>query len=238
MSTRTTTTTPRRSTGSRAATTVPAPAVEPGGQQESPTAAEPASTVPASLEGRSELVHLDPRTLLIEGNVRRKADLDEQFVDSVRRLGVLVPIVAVKTEQGVQVRYGQRRTLAAIEAHRPSVPVMLLTGEPGPELDRIIEQWHENEHRAGLSVADQASAARQLSMFGLSAEQIRQRLGASQPRIAQALQVGASELATKAAERYDLTLDQAVVIAEFFLMWTRRADGRTRERGAVLAECA
>ena len=66
---------------------------------------------------------------------------------SVREHGVLVPIVAIRTEQGVQVRYGQRRTLAAIEAGRPSVPVMVLSGEPGPELDRIIEQWHENEHR-------------------------------------------------------------------------------------------
>jgi ParB family transcriptional regulator, chromosome partitioning protein len=183
--------------------------------------AEPAeATVPASVEAAgtdvtAELVHLDPHTLLIEGNIRRKPELDDEFVASVRERGVLIPIVAIRTEQGVQVRYGQRRTLAAIEALRPTVPVMLFSADPGQDLDRIIEQWHENEHRIGLSVSDQAAAVQQLTVFGLNAEQISQRLGASKHRVDKALQVGASELASKAADRYALTLDQAAVVAEF-----------------------
>lgn len=199
--------------------------------------AQPDQTGTAA-EVTSELVHLDPSTLLIAGNIRRKAELDEDFLASVREHGVLIPIVAVRTEQGVQVRYGQRRALAAIQTQRATVPVVVFSAAPGAELDRIIQQWHENEHRTGLSVADQGAAAHQLTAFGLNAEQISQRLRAAKPRIAQALKVGASELATKAADRYDLTLDQAAVLAEFFLMWTRRGDGRTGERRAVLAECA
>ncbi|MFL6163574.1 MAG: ParB/RepB/Spo0J family partition protein [Jatrophihabitantaceae bacterium] len=210
----TTTRTTRTRTGD---TTAPAGAGGIGAQPEPATqpAAQTSTTAPASLEGRTELLHLNPRTLIIEGNIRTKAELNPEFVESVRELGVIVPIVAVLTEQGVQVRYGQRRTLAAIETHRPTVPVMVVSGEPGAELDRIIEQWHENEHRTGLSVADQAAAAQQLTAFGLNAEDISRRLRTSKPRIAQALQVGASELATKAADRYDLTLDQAAVLAEF-----------------------
>ena len=176
--------------------------------------AQPEPTGPAA-EVTSELVHLDPSTLLIEGNIRRKAELDDDFLASVREHGVLIPIVAVRTEQGVQVRYGQRRTLAAIQTQRPTVPVVIFSAAPGAELDRIIQQWHENEHRTGLSVADQASAAQQLTAFGLNADEISQRLRAAKPRIEQALKVGASELATKAADRYDLTLDQAAVLAEF-----------------------
>lgn len=172
------------------------------------------TTTPAA-EVTSELLQLDPRTLIIEGNIRSKADLDEEFVASVAEHGVLVPIVAVRTEQGVQVRYGQRRTVAAIVTHRPSVPVVVFSADPGAELDRIIEQWHENEHRAGLSVSDQAAAVQQLTAFGLNAGQISQRLRAPKARVDLALKVGGSELASKAADRYDLTLDQAAVVAEF-----------------------
>ncbi|HEX8081450.1 MAG TPA: ParB N-terminal domain-containing protein [Jatrophihabitans sp.] len=180
-----------------------------------PDPSSAATATAETFEGRSELVHLDPRTLLITDNIRRKGDLTDEFVASIRQHGVLVPIVALSTSQGAQVRYGQRRTLAAIEACRPTVPVMLLTGEIGEDLDRIVEQWHENEHRTGLSVSDQAAAAEQLAAFGLSAEMISKRLRTPKRRIDRALQVAKSELASKSADRYDLTLEQAAVLAEF-----------------------
>src|ERR1700744_2948752 len=41
----------------------------------------------APAEVTSELLHLDPRTLLIEGNIRSRAELDEDFVTSVREHG-------------------------------------------------------------------------------------------------------------------------------------------------------
>jgi hypothetical protein len=39
--------------------------------------------------------NLDPRTLLVDVNVRQDAQLDKQFVATIRDHGVLVPIVAV-----------------------------------------------------------------------------------------------------------------------------------------------
>ena len=128
---------------------------------------------------------------------------------------MLVPIVAVRTEAGVQVRYGQRRTLAGIEAGLASVPVVVFSAAPGQELDRIVQQWHENDKRRALGTSDQAAAAQQLAAFGLDAEQISARLGAAKQQVETALKVAASGLATKAADRYDLTLDQAAVLSEF-----------------------
>ncbi len=56
-----------------------------------------------------EVQHLDPRSLLVDVNVRRDAQVDKEFVASVRDLGVLVPIVAVRTGDGaVRVRFGHR----------------------------------------------------------------------------------------------------------------------------------
>lgn len=99
--------------------------------------------------------HVDPTTLLVDANIRSDAALDKDFLASIRALGVLVPIVAVRTEDGaLRVRYGHRRTLAAAEVGRTSVPVIVTSDDGADEAARIVRQWHENEHRAGLSTAD------------------------------------------------------------------------------------
>jgi ParB family chromosome partitioning protein len=69
-------------------------------------------------------VDLDPRDLLVDVNIRTDARLDKDFVASIKDFGVLVPIIAVRTAAGdVRVRFGHRRTLAAIEADLATVPV-------------------------------------------------------------------------------------------------------------------
>lgn len=97
---------PTKTTPSRTARRAAAPA-----EQASPV--EQAVRRPAPMPVM-RLAPMDPRSLLIEGNIRSDAALDAEFLNSIREQGVLVPIVAVQTEQGLQVRYGQRRTLAAI----------------------------------------------------------------------------------------------------------------------------
>jgi ParB family chromosome partitioning protein len=68
---------------------------------------------------------LDPATLLVDLNIR-EAKLDKDFLASVKDHGVIEPIMAVRTEDGqVRVRHGHRRTLAAIEAAQPLVPVYI-----------------------------------------------------------------------------------------------------------------
>ena len=161
--------------------------------------------------------HVDPASLLVDINVRTDTSLDKDFLASVRDLGVLVPIVAVRTEQGsLRVRYGHRRTLAAVEAGHDLVPVVIAGDEDADEAARIVSQWHENEHRAGLSTADKLAAVEQLSLLGLSPAQIVKRTRARKQDVAQALAASTSVLAKGAAERYDfLTLDQAAAVAEF-----------------------
>jgi len=161
--------------------------------------------------------HVDPASLLIDINVRTDTSLDKDFLASIRDLGVLVPIVAVRTEQGsLRVRYGHRRTLAAVEAGHDLVPVVIAGDEDADEAARIVSQWHENEYRAGLSTVDKLAAVEQLSLLGLSPAQIVKRTKARKQDVAQALAASASALAKGAAGRYDfLTLDQAAGVAEF-----------------------
>ncbi|MFC7571571.1 ParB/RepB/Spo0J family partition protein [Klenkia terrae] len=153
-------------------------------------------------------------------NVRHTTTADTDLVASVTEHGVLVPIVAVRTAHGeVRVRMGHRRTLAAIEAGRATVPVVVVADETSDDagtVHRLVTQWAENEHRAGLSNAERVDVIGQLSAFGTSPTQIARRTRASRADVTAALAVTASELARKATVRYDfLDLAQAATVAEF-----------------------
>lgn len=88
---------------------------------------------------------IDPTTLLVDHNVRRDTTPDKALVESVRDLGVLVPLVAVRTDAGVQVRYGHRRTRAAVQVGLDTVPVWVFdASNAGTDVDRIVRQWAEN----------------------------------------------------------------------------------------------
>jgi hypothetical protein len=82
--------------------------------------------------------------LLIDANVRLDARVDADFVASVHDLGVLVPIVAVRTlDGGLRVRFGHRRTIAAAAPSRSSwSPTRPPTT---PQIERLVTQWAENE---------------------------------------------------------------------------------------------
>jgi ParB family chromosome partitioning protein len=177
------------------------------------------STTPAptavSESASMRLEHIDPSTLLIDPNIRSTAELDPDFIESVREFGVMQAITAIEAPDGIRVRMGQRRTMAAIQAGRPTVPVIVISAASDDEADRILRQWHENELRRGLNLSDQVAVAEQLAAFGMNAGEIASKLHTSPVHVGQALAVAGSALARKAAPRYDLTLDQAAALAEF-----------------------
>jgi ParB family chromosome partitioning protein len=167
-----------------------------------------------------ELLHLDPRRLVVGVNTRTDAALDKAFLASIAARGVREPIIVRRGEGGVLVvRKGQRRALAAVRAGLELVPVVV---EPEPQadqtardIDRIIDQLGENQHRAGLPVTDEVAAHQQLLDLGLTAGQIARRTHTRPARVKTTLAVGRSGLAAAAMARHDLSLEQAAVIAEF-----------------------
>ena len=61
-----------------------------------------------------------------EDNVREYANLNKPFLDSIADHGVLQPITAIRRADGVvEVRNGQRRTMAARKLGLSSIPVGL-----------------------------------------------------------------------------------------------------------------
>jgi ParB family chromosome partitioning protein len=115
------------------------------------------STTTTTAGGTPTVEQVEPASLLVDRNVRVQVSLDKAFIDSVREHGVLVPVVAVRTPEGqLRVRFGHRRTAAAIEADAKTVPVVVVADETDSdeaEVQRLVQQWAENEHRTGLSGA-------------------------------------------------------------------------------------
>lgn len=170
---------------------------------------------PATQAEVVEFARVDPRTLVVGVNVRADADLTPEFVGSIKQHGVLQAVRARRAEDGtLVVLEGQRRTLAAVEAARDSIPVQIIDGTED-EARRIVEQLAENDHRRDMRDNHRTAAFHQLSLIGLSAAQIAKRTGTDKAVVATALAVAGSKFGSAVQAKYDLPLDVAAAITEF-----------------------
>ncbi len=176
----------------------------------------------APSEELGELLLVDPATLILGANVRHDVELDRGFLRNIAERGVREPITVRRDSDGrLVVRKGQRRTLAAVRGSLAQVRVFV---EPGADIDeadttarieRTIDQLAENDHRADVGDKDRVRAHQELLDLGLSAGQIARRTHTSAKKVRVVDSVAASELARAVMARYELTLDQAAVVAEF-----------------------
>jgi ParB family chromosome partitioning protein len=156
---------------------------------------------------------LDPATLTVDINVRKDAALTADFIASIKEHGVMEPVIAHRKEDGiVHVLMGQRRTRAAVEAERPSIPVMII--ESPEEAERIVTQVVENVQRAELTEADEADAYHQLSLIGVSAAAIAKKTGRTKTTVESALKAKSSN-AGAAALGKGWSIEEALIMAEF-----------------------
>jgi ParB family chromosome partitioning protein len=158
---------------------------------------------------------LDPRTLIVDIDVRAEARPDRALVTSIRDARVLPPVKALHTaDGGIRVRYGHRRILAAIEAGRETVPVLVSAAEE--DKAGIMTQSTVDQGWASLPTTDKIASVGRLNTLGLSAAQIARRTKSPRRDVDAAIIASASKLAVKAAQRYEfLTLDQTAAVAEF-----------------------
>jgi ParB family chromosome partitioning protein len=165
------------------------------------------------------LQHLDPTTVLIGENVRDNATLDPQFVASVREHGVLQPITAVRTDTGIEVRDGQRRTLAAREAKLDAIPVYVLNGQANDDktatAERIAHQIVTNDQRSALTDAQRARGIAQMLLAGVSPAKVAKKLAVDRDTVTAAASVADSATALAALEDGQLSLTEAAALREF-----------------------
>lgn len=160
------------------------------------------------------LVWLDPEAVTVHpDNVRKDLGDLRDLTRDVRENGVLVPGVVVPTDDGYLLLCGQRRRAAAITAEQ-TMPFIVrhdLTDQP----EQIARMLAENLHRKPLTVGEEGAGYEQLAAFDLSDTEIARFTGMTRQHVQKARKVAGSEVASTVADRYDLTLDQALTLAEF-----------------------
>jgi ParB family chromosome partitioning protein len=101
----------------------------------------------------------------------------EALTGSVRRKGVLQPIVVRPANEGgrYRIRFGARRYRAARRAGLTEIKALIRAGESS-EADLLIEQVIENDQRADLTTAERAKTVARLLELGLSQADIAREL--------------------------------------------------------------
>ena len=108
----------------------------------------------------------------------------QRLAASIKRHGVLQPIVVSRNGAGYELVAGHRRVLASRLAGRTSIPAVIRDDVT----DRLELALIENLQRADLNALEEARAYRVLmETYGLTQQQLGERVGKSQPTIANTL---------------------------------------------------
>jgi len=138
----------------------------------------------------------------------------EALAASIRRHGLLQPLIVRRTAGGYELIAGERRWRAARRAGLSEVPVVLREAGEGPQ--RLELALIENVQREDLTPLEEAEAYRQLiEVHGLTQDEIAGQVGRSRPAIANALRLLGLPDAVKAQlESGELTAGHARAVLQ------------------------
>lgn len=144
----------------------------------------------------ARLAHLSPDDI-VPNAVQPRTEFDQDALDelivSIREIGVLQPIVvrplAGAVEDGPQFELimGERRLRATKALGLTTIPAVI---KNTADEDMLRDALLENLHRANLNPLEEASAYQQLlADFGITQDQLAQRIGRSRPQITNTLRL-------------------------------------------------
>lgn len=145
----------------------------------------------------AQLAQLNPE-LIVPNRVQPRSEFDEEALaeleHSVREFGVLQPIVVraiePKPAPGLpqyELIMGERRLRASKRAGLRSIPAIIRSTA---DEDMLRDALLENLHRAQLNPLEEASAYQQLlADFGITQDQLAQRIGRSRPQISNTMRL-------------------------------------------------
>jgi ParB family chromosome partitioning protein len=136
------------------------------------------------------LKYLDPESMVPNRfQPRETFDEDElrSLTESIRRDGLLQPVLARPSEGGFEIVAGERRWRAARNAGLKRIPVLVQNVADDRALELALV---ENLQRRDLDAVEEAKAFRLLSeRFDLTQDQIAERVGKSRPAVANAMRI-------------------------------------------------
>lgn len=164
-------------------------AVQPEARISAPQSAVPPSSAPVPAEGGViEVVAVD----IERSPWQARSEFDEtalnELADSIRANGIVQPPVVRRRADGkYELIAGERRTRAAIMAGLKKIPVVLANADDRKAAEMGVI---ENIQRKDLNVIEEAEGYRLLKeQFGITQEDVAERVGKSRPAIANALRL-------------------------------------------------
>lgn len=110
-----------------------------------------------------------------------------ELAASIRRQGVLQPVVLREVEDGYELIAGERRWRAAHEAGLEAIPAVIRDADESQMLELALV---ENLQRSDLNPIEEAAAtAAFIERLGLTQEDAARRLGKSRPAVANSLRL-------------------------------------------------
>lgn len=133
-----------------------------------------------------------PRTTFDQGSLG-------ELQRSIAELGVLVPVIVRRSEHGFELIAGERRWRAAAAAQLESIPAIVREADDRESLEVAIV---ENLQRENLDPLEEAMGfAHLIETYGLTQEQVAERVGKGRPTVANALRLLTLSQSIKAALR-------------------------------------
>lgn len=149
--------------------------------------------IPGPREGEPRAGLLTVPLDQLDANPRQpRRRFDEQGLEelsrSIRKTGVLQPILATRNGDRYRILAGERRVRAARSAGLREIPVILREGIA--ERDHLLFALVENVQRSDLTALEEAEAYKHLrEEFGLTQEEIAERVGKDRATVANALRL-------------------------------------------------
>ncbi len=143
-----------------------------------------------ALDERASLVEI-PTTEVVPNPHQPRVHFDEEalaeLAASVAQIGVLQPVLVRRVDGQYQLIAGERRWRAARRAGLPTVPAIV---RPTDDVSAVEHALVENLHREDLTPLEEAAAYQQLiEDFGLTHEEVAQRVGKSRSSVTNTLRL-------------------------------------------------
>ena len=163
-----------------------------------PTVSAPAEAEPVTLANGLRQVpgaafaYIDPADVVPNPRQPRTVfdpDALQELIGSIKEIGVLQPIVVRPNPagEGYELIMGERRLRATREAGLDEIPAIIRSTD---DTDMLRDALVENLHRSQLNPLEEAAAYQQLlDDFGITHEQLAERISRSRPQITNTLRL-------------------------------------------------
>jgi len=152
---------------------------------------------------QSSTVRPIPVTQIRPNPQQPRTNFDPASLDELRRsiaeLGVLVPIIVRRRDDGFELIAGERRWRAAMAAQLETIPAIMRDADDRESLEVAIV---ENLQRENLDPLEEAMGFQHLiDTYGLTQDQVADRVGKGRPTVTNALRLLGLSQTIKAALR-------------------------------------